>query len=67
MEAAADISSAVDYADLNEDYIQAISWAVASGIIIGTSEDELTITPGFEINRATACQMLLNYFMNSEY
>lgn len=62
MEARAEISGAKDYDDISEAYKEAVSWAVASGIIVGTSGEELTISPKFEINRVTACQMLLNYF-----
>ena len=58
----ADITEAVDFDDITEDYIEAVSWAVASGIISGTDDNALTIDPGLEINRATACRMLFNYY-----
>ena len=58
----ADITGAADYGDISEDCLETVSWAVAAGIIRGTSENELTIDPGFEINRATVCQMLYNYY-----
>ena len=62
MTVSADITTATDYADIKEDYREAISWAVASGIIRGTSSAALTIAPAVKINRATVCQMLLNYY-----
>ena len=60
----ADITGAVDYEQCNEEYLETISWAVATGIIRGTSVDALAIEPTAEINRAQVCQMLLNYFSN---
>ena len=60
----ADITGAADYDDIYEDCVEAVSWAVAAGIIRGTSESGLAIEPGFEVNRATVCQMLLNYYSN---
>ena len=57
-----DITAAVDYDEINVNYRGAISWAVASGIISGTSSTSLTIAPGDEITRAQVCQMLLNYY-----
>ena len=58
----ADITGAADYDDIYEDCREAISWAVAAGIIRGTSDSGLVIEPGFMINRATVCQMLYNYY-----
>ena len=57
----ADISDAVDYDDISEEYLEAISWAVASKIIRGTDSSALTISPDFVVNRATVCQMIVNY------
>lgn len=57
-----DIEGASDYDEIGEEYYEAISWAVATGIIRGTSESGLTIEPSFEVNRATVCQMLYNYY-----
>ena len=62
MEARADIKGAVDYDDIKVDYHEAVSWAVASGIIGGTNPYALTISPAMEVNRATVCQMLYNYY-----
>ncbi|MCL2409753.1 MAG: DUF4430 domain-containing protein [Oscillospiraceae bacterium] len=58
----ADISEAVDYSGIDRRYIDAISWAVASGIIRGTGEDRLAIDPVVEVSRAVASQMIYNYF-----
>ena len=66
MTATADISAAVDYDEISEENREAIAWAVAVGLIRGTSEDELTILPDFEINRAQVCQMLLNYYKEGD-
>ena len=62
MELEADITDAVDYDDIDEDYLEAVSWAVATGIISGTDSASLTVSPLFEVNRATVCQMLYNYY-----
>lgn len=62
MSARADISEAADYNDITAEYLEAVSWAVESGIIKGTNPDLLEIDPGQEINRATVCQMLHNYY-----
>ena len=60
----ADITGAADYENISENFRDAVSWAVAAGIIKGTDANALTIEPDFEINRATVCQMLLNYFFD---
>jgi len=66
MDVRADITGAIDIDDINEDYLEAVSWAVASKIIIGTSADaELKIDPTVQVDRATVCQMLLNYYDNN--
>ena len=57
-----DIEKAIDYNGISEEYLDAVSWAVASGIIGGTSEDGLTIDPGTPVIRAVVCQMLLNFY-----
>ena len=57
----ADISGAVDYGEINEEYHDAISWAVASGIVSGTSDTALEIDPAQEFTRAMVCQLLYNY------
>ena len=62
MDVKADITVAVDFDEINEDYRDAVSWAVASGIISGMTSNELTIAPDYEITRAQVCQMLFNYF-----
>jgi len=56
------ITVATDYDDITDIYRDAISWAVASGIIGGTNPNTLTISPSFEVNRATVCQMLYNFY-----
>ena len=58
----ADITGAVDYDDINEEYLEAVSWAVAMDIVQGTSDEELIIDPGFEFNRAMVCRLLYNFF-----
>ena len=63
MTASYDITVAVDYDNIDENYREAVSWAVASGIISGTTSAALTIAPNVEITRAQVCQMLLNYYM----
>ena len=62
MTVSADISTATDYDEINDGYLDAVAWAVASDIIHGTSGAALTISPDVEVNRATVCQMLLNYY-----
>ena len=58
----ADITGAADYADIDEANRDAISWAVAAGMVKGTSATELKIDPDFEMNRATACTIIMRYF-----
>ena len=62
MTVAADITRATDFKEIKGSYVEAISWAVASGIIRGTTLNELTISPKVEVNRVTVCQMLYNYY-----
>ena len=62
MDVRADISAASDYGDISADHLEAISWAVASGIIKGTASDSLILSPNLEVNRATVCQMIYNYY-----
>jgi len=62
MTAAADITDAADYNKITADYQNAVSWAVASGVIKGTDSSALVIDPSVNVSRATVCQMLLNYF-----
>ena len=62
MELRADITIAKDYSDIAPEYRDAISWAVASGIIDGTDPTQLTISPNKEVNRVTVCKMLYNYY-----
>ncbi|MBO4831749.1 MAG: S-layer homology domain-containing protein [Oscillospiraceae bacterium] len=57
----ADITGAVDYADIDAANVDAISWAVAAGMVKGTSATELKIDPDFEMNRATACEIIMRY------
>jgi len=57
----ADITGAVDYEDINAAYLEAISWAVASEIVEGTSETELVVDPFAEFTRAMVCQLLYKY------
>jgi len=58
----ADITEAVDYSGIDGRFSDAVSWAVASGIIRGTGEDRLVIDPVVEVSRAVASQMIYNYF-----
>jgi len=62
MDVKADITIATDYDAINADYSEAVSWAVASGIIHGMDSGALTINPKEEITRAQVCQMLFNYY-----
>ena len=62
MSGRADITGAIDYDWIYEGYRDAVSWAVASGIIRGTDADTLTINPNVFPTRAEVCQMLLNYY-----
>jgi hypothetical protein len=57
-----DITRAIDFDGINKEYLDAISWAVAAGIISGTIEDGLAIDPATPVIRAVVCQMLLNYY-----
>ena len=58
----ADITGAADYAQIDEANRDAISWAVAAEMVKGTSADSLKIDPEFEMNRATACVIIMRYF-----
>ena len=58
----ADITGAVDYADIDEANRDAISWAVAAGMVKGTSATSLKIDPDDEVNRAMACVLIMRYF-----
>ena len=58
----ADITSATDYYDIEPENRDAISWAVATGMVRGTSSESLTIDPDFNVNRATACVLIMRYF-----
>lgn len=58
----ADITSATDYYDIEPENRDAISWAVATGMVRGTSSEGLTIDPDFNVNRATACVLIMRYF-----
>jgi hypothetical protein len=58
----ADITGVTDYAVIAEADRDAISWAVAAGLIKGTSGDTLTIEPNRTITRAEFCQLLFNYY-----
>ena len=62
MTVSADITEAADYDNISEVCLEAIAWAVASGIIRGTSDKALTISPTGIVDRATVCQMLYNYY-----
>ena len=62
MTVSADITEAADYENISEACLEAIAWAVASGIIRGTSDKALTINPTGIVDRATVCQMLYNYY-----
>ena len=62
MDVRADISGAADYDSIAEERLEAVSWAVASGIIRGTGGAAMTISPHVVVNRATVCQMLYNYY-----
>ncbi len=58
----ADITSASDYYDIEPENRDAISWAVATGMVRGTTSDSLTVDPDFNVNRATACVLIMRYF-----
>jgi hypothetical protein len=62
MTAATDITGATDYNDISAQYREAVSWAVASGIVRGVGNDELTIDPQEEFTRAMVCQLFFNFF-----
>ncbi|MDR0862158.1 MAG: S-layer homology domain-containing protein [Oscillospiraceae bacterium] len=62
IEARADLTEATDYDDISGSYLEAVEWAVASGLINGTSEETLTINPKGTITRAEVCKMLQNYY-----
>ena len=62
MTEAADITGAIDYSDIGAEYLEAISWAVASGIVRGVGDDELIIDPQEEFTRAMVCQFLYNFY-----
>ena len=58
----ADITGATDYDLIDEGALEAVSWAVAAGIIMGTDSEALTIDPAYKVSRAVVCRMLLNYY-----
>ncbi len=58
----ADIAAAVDYDQIDDANHDAISWAVAAGMVEGTSATSLKIDPDFDMNRATACVIIMRYF-----
>jgi len=60
----ADITSATDFDKIDSSNYDAISWAVATGIIVGTDSSSLTIDPDVHVNRATVCQMIMRYLTN---
>ena len=64
MSVTADITKATDYASLNKDNLTAISWAVGSGLIKGSSTTVLTIDPNSSVMRSVVAQMLENYYQN---
>jgi len=57
-----DLTGAVDFDEIDEEYLEAMSWAVASGIVHGIGSGELIIDPQEEFSRAMVCQLLYNYF-----
>ena len=61
MEPRADITVATDYADIDEANRDAISWAVAMGLVKGTDTTKLTILPDKGFTRAMMCEMILRY------
>ena len=60
----ADITVATDYDDISPENRDAISWAVAAGLVKGTSASGLTIDPDFNMNRATACVLIMRYLQS---
>jgi len=60
-----DITDAVDFDDISEEYLEAISWAVASGVLDGTSATELVVDPQQVFFRAMVCELLFKYFLHS--
>ncbi len=61
----ADITGAADYDKIDAANRDAISWAVAAGMVKGTSATELKIDPDFEMNRATACTIIMRYLQTA--
>ena len=58
----ADITGAADYELVTAGYRDAVSWAVAAGIVKGNSDSELVLDPTGAFTRAMVCQLLYNYF-----
>jgi len=56
-----DITGATDYDDIDESYIDAVSWAVALNIVQGLEDDELSIAPDVLFSRAMVCELLYKY------
>ncbi len=61
----ADITGAADYDKIDAANRDAISWAVAAGMVKGTSATELKIDPDLEMNRATACTIIMRYLQTA--
>lgn len=64
MTVTADITGATDYAQLDENNLDAIAWAVGSGLVKGTTSSQLTIAPALTVNRAAVATMLMRYDQN---
>jgi len=61
MTSRADITVATDYDKIDPANRDAISWAVAAGMVKGTTSSSLTIDPDFNMNRATACVLIMRF------
>ena len=62
MSLSADLSEAVDFEDISDDSRDAVSWAVGSGMIEGTTGDSLTIAPKTPVMRSVAAQMAMRFY-----
>jgi hypothetical protein len=58
----ADITGAADYGEISSGNRDSVSWAVAAGLLVGTSGDALTINPHGQVSRAEVCQLLQRYY-----
>jgi S-layer homology domain. len=56
------LQSAADYSVLDDSAYNELAWAVSVGLIKGTDEEVLTVSPESSIKRDEVCTMLMRYY-----